>query len=243
MLRAGEAEIAIVKEAASKAEGWLADAQGKFLYNAAKNCQGRGVIVEIGSWKGKSTIWLAKGSKAGRNVKIYSVDPHTGASSYRERYGEVWTFEEFKQNIKLANVEDVVVPVIKTSKDAARDWDGKSIELLWIDGEHEYEMVKLDFELWYPYLIEGGTIAFHDTIGWPGPQRVVKDKIYKSHNFKDVGFIGSLTYARKVRQNSLAERLRNRWVLLLKDVYYLGSGLHLPQPIRKLARRIVSLMQ
>jgi len=165
MLYVSEAEIEHVKEATDKVEGWLTDAQGEFLYNAAKNCQGRGVIVEIGSWKGKSTIWLAKGSKAGSNVKIYAIDPHTGSSGHKKKRGEVWTFEEFKQNIKRANVEDIVVPVVKTSEDAERDWDGKPIELLWIDGEHEYEMVKLDFDLWSPYLVEGGTIAFHDTIG------------------------------------------------------------------------------
>ncbi len=243
MLYAHKAEIVHVKEATDKIGGWLTDAQGEFLYNAAKNCKGKGVIVEIGAWKGKSAIWLAKGSKAGSNVKIYAIDPHTGSSGYKKRYGEVWTFEEFKENIKRANVEDIVVPVVKTSEDAARDWDGKPIELLWVDGEHEYEMVKLDFDLWSPYLIEGGIIAFHDTIRWPGPKRVAKDKIYNSHNFANVGFIGSLTYARKVRVNSLVERLRNRWVLFLKGVYESGLDLRLPKPIEKLAKRIVSLVQ
>ena len=240
---ADKVEIDLVKEIADRADGWLRDAEGEFLYNAAKNCQGKGVIVEIGSWKGKSTIWLAKGSKAGRNAKIYAVDPHTGASWYKKMHGEVWTFEEFKQNIKEANVEDAVVPIVKTSRDAARDWDGKPIELLWVDGEHEYEVAKSDFDLWSPYLVEGGIIAFHDTIGWPGPRKVVRERIYNSHNFANVGFIGSLTYARKVRQNSLVDRLRNRWVLFLKGMFYLGSGLHLPEPIKNLAKRIVGLLQ
>ena len=244
MLYAHKAEIKHVKEAIDKVEGWLTDSQGEFLYNAARNCKGKGgVIVEIGSWKGKSTIWLAKGSKAGSNVKIYAIDPHTGSSEHKKMYGEVWSFEEFKQNIKRANVEDIVIPVVKTSEDAERDWDRKPIELLWIDGEHEYEMVKLDFDLWSPYLIEGGTIALHATIDWPGPKRVVKDKIYKSHDFANVGFIDSLTYAQKVRANSLVDRLRNRWVLFLKGIYELGLSLQLPKPIKKSAKRIVSLVQ
>jgi predicted O-methyltransferase YrrM len=236
-----QAAIEHVKEATDKVEGWLTDSEGEFLYNAAMNCKGRGVIVEIGSWKGKSTIWLAKGSKAGSNVKIYAIDPHTGAS--QKRHGEVGTLTEFKKNIKRANVEDVVVPVVKTSEKAGRDWDAKPIELLWIDGDHEYEMVKLDFDLWSPYLIEGGTIAFHDTIGWPGPERVVKEKIYKSHNFIKVGFIDSITYARKVIENSFIERLGNRWVLFLKGVCELGVSLKLPQPIKRIAKRIVSIVQ
>jgi len=164
MLDADKAEIGHIKEISKNIPGWLSDAQGEFLYNTAKKCIGKGVIVEIGSWEGKSTVWLAKGSKAGSNAKIYAVDPHTGSSEHKKRYGVVWTFEEFKKNIKRANVEDIVVPIVKTSEDAARDWDEKPIELLWIDGSHEYEMVKLDFDLWFPYLIEEGIIAVHDTI-------------------------------------------------------------------------------
>jgi predicted O-methyltransferase YrrM len=237
-----KAEIGHVKEAINKVEGWLADAEGEFLYNAAKNCKGNGVIVEIGSWKGKSTIWLAKGAKAGGNVEIYAIDPHTGSLSHK-RHGEAETLKEFKENLKRANVEDIVVPVVKTSEDAERDWDGKPIELLWIDGAHEYEMVKLDFDLWFQYLIEGGTIALHDTTYWPGPKRVAKDKIYKSHHFTNVRFIGSLTYAQKVGANSLVDRLKNRWVLFVKGIYQLGQGLRLPKPIRKWAKKIVSLVQ
>lgn len=243
MLCAHKAEIALVKEATNKIGGWLTDAEGEFLYNAAKNCNGKGVIVEIGSWKGKSTVWLAKGSKAGSDVKIYAIDPHTGSSEHKKRFGEVWTFEEFKQNVKRANVEDILVPVIKTSEDAELDWDGKPIELLWIDGDHTYKIVKLDLDLWFPYLIEGGIIAFHDTIAFPGPRILVAEKIFKSHYFTNTGFVDSLTYARKVRVNSLVDRLRNRWVLFLKDLCTLGLSLQLPKPIKKLAKRIVSLAQ
>lgn len=242
MLYADKAEIGYVREITDTIDGWLTDAEGEFLYNSARSCKGKGLIVEIGSWRGKSTIWLAKGSKARSNVKIYAIDPHKGSLEHK-RYGEVSTFEEFRANIKKTDVEDVVVPVLKTSEDARQDWGGKPIELLWIDGAHEYEMVKLDFDLWSPCLIEGGIIAFHDTIGWPGPGKVVKDEIYNSHHFANVGFVGSITYAQKVRANSSTERLRNRWVLFLKNVSELGLGLHLPEPIKKLAKRIVKFLQ
>jgi len=243
MVKTNKTEIEAVKEITKNISGWLTDAEEEFLYNAAKNCKGKGVIVEIGSWKGKSTIWLAKGSKAGNNVKIYAVDTHTGSSRYREKYGEVWTFEEFKENIKKTNVEDIIVPVVKTSEDAARDWDEKPIELLWIDGSHEYEMVKLDFDLWFPYLIEGGIIAFHDTIRWSGPKRVAKENIYISHNFDNVRFISSLTYARKVKANSFTQRLRARWVLILKCLCEFGLILQPSIQIRKLAMRVLRFIQ
>ena len=242
MLCAHKAEIALVKEATDKIGGWLTDVEGEFLYNAAKDCNGNGVIVEIGSWKGKSTVWLAKGSKAGSNVKIYAIDPHSFLGC-KKTFGELSTLKEFKENIKRANVEDIVVPVVKTSVDAERDWDAKPIELLWMDGDHTYEMVKLDLDLWFPYLIEGGIIAFHDTIASPGPRILVAEKIFKSHYFTNTGFVDSLTYARKVIVNSLVDRLRNRWVLFLKGLCTLGLSLYLPSPIKKFAKIILSLAQ
>jgi predicted O-methyltransferase YrrM len=213
-----ESEIESIKAVIDSIEGFLQPAEGLFLYKTAKNCRGRGVIVEIGSWKGKSTTWLAKGSQSGNNIKVYAIDPHTGSSENREKLGEVWTYQEFMRNIKKAEVDDIVVSILKTSEEAAREWNGKPIELLWIDGAHEYELVKLDFDLWSPYLVEGGIVAFHDTIVWGGPRRLVKEALYDSHNFSDVRFIDSLTSARKIHTNSRAQRLRNNWVLMLKRI-------------------------
>jgi len=83
-----------------KIDGWLTENEGRLLYRLAKNCRGHGAIVEIGSWKGRSTVWLGKGSMRGSRTKIYAIDPHIGSSEHQEENGEVWTFEEFKQNIR-----------------------------------------------------------------------------------------------------------------------------------------------
>lgn len=216
------------------------DKEGEFLYNVAKNCTGKGVIVEIGSWKGRSTIWLGRGSKAGNKVKVYAIDPHTGSSIHRQMYGEVWTFEEFKKNIEAANVDDIVVPIVKTSEEAEKDWNDRPVEFLWIDGNHEYKFVKLDFDKWFPHLINGGTIAFHDTIFHPiaGPRKIVIDNLYKSKKFIDIGLIGSSTFATKVDRNSLKDRLQNRYALLLRYIYQLLRP-NLPQPIIALGRKIL----
>jgi len=72
-----------IKKFVEKVDGWLLDIEGELLYDLAKNCKGNGVIVEIGSWTGKSTIWLGKGSKAGNKVKVYAIDPHTGSSEQK----------------------------------------------------------------------------------------------------------------------------------------------------------------
>ncbi len=122
----------------------VTEREGKFLYTLAKKCKGSGVIVEIGSWKGRSTIYLAKGSKAGNSVRVYAIDPHTGSSEHKEKFGEVWTFDEFVKNIKSAGVDDIVTPIVKTSEEAAKEFD-RPVELIFIDGAHEYEFVKKRF--------------------------------------------------------------------------------------------------
>ena len=131
---------------------------------------------------------------------------------------------------------------MKTSAEAARDFT-LPVELIFIDGAHEYEAVRLDFDLWYPKVIEGGVMAFHDTIWNQGPKRVVKELVYKSKNFRKIGLVDYITYAQKVRENSLLDRIRNRYLLLWRNVYELAWGLRLPKPIRKAAKRILKFVQ
>src|SRR5947209_3332316 len=127
--------------AVANVEGWLNHTEGAVLYHLASRCKGQGVIVEIGSWKGRSTILLGHGSKAGAQVKIHAVDPHTGSPQHREAMGEVWTFDEFTRNIKEAGMDSLVVPHVDFSEAAARSFT-QPIELIFIDGLHEYEDVR-----------------------------------------------------------------------------------------------------
>jgi len=78
-----------IKRSAGGIEGWLINDEGKFLYYAARNCTGKGVIVEIGYRKDRSTFFIGHGSNHGKKIKIYSIDPYI--------YG---TYVEFKKNIK-----------------------------------------------------------------------------------------------------------------------------------------------
>ncbi|MBU2214168.1 class I SAM-dependent methyltransferase [Patescibacteria group bacterium] len=191
-------------------DGWLSDKEAALLYRLAKRCTGRGAIVEIGSWKGKSTICLAEGSRAGKNIPIYAIDPHTGSSEH----GDVYTFEEFKKNISNAGIENMIHPIVKTSKEASEGWN-KPIELLWIDGAHEEEYVRLDYELWTEHLVPGGTIAFHDS-SMPGVKIVLEQYLYKGNVFRNIRFVHGATYARKGR----ALIFCNRGMLLLRDIAY-----------------------
>jgi predicted O-methyltransferase YrrM len=226
-----------VKPLIADVPGWLTDDEGEALYELARACTGKGVIVEIGSFKGKSTVCLGLGSQAGASVPIYAVDPH------QER------FPEFKTNVQRARIDELVRPVPSLSQPAADEFD-EPIELLFVDGSHEYDLVLEDFEKWVPKVVEGGWIAFHDTTWTAGPRKVVGHAVYRSRRFKDLKFvIGSTTIARKVERNSLRDRVRNRYVLAVKTAFWLGSSVLkkrrrlLPKSLERLGRRFLRAIQ
>jgi predicted O-methyltransferase YrrM len=194
-------------------EGWLSPVEAKLLYERAKQCTGRGVVVEIGSWKGKSTICLARGSIEGNRVKIHAIDPHTGSTEHHETLGKVWTFDEFMANIKRAGVDHMITPHVDFSDNVAKTFD-EPVEFIFIDGLHEYEGVKTDFDSWQSKVVDGGHIAFHDSTCWDGVKQVVEEDVFKSRHFRHIKLAGSITCAQKVKENTAWERLGNRVKLL-----------------------------
>ena len=194
----------------SGTEGWLSSKEADLLYRLARNCTGRGAIIEIGSWKGKSTTCLALGSRDGAGKKVNAIDPHTGSSEH----GKVDTFAEFRSNIERNGMTDMVSPIVKPSATVAREWSGP-VELLWIDGAHEEEFVREDLLLWEPHLIEGGVVAFHDST-MPGPWKVIEEELYRGSKFHSIGFVHGITYATKGK----ATPIRNRMMMLLRDLVY-----------------------
>lgn len=224
-----------VRALAEGVKGWLTDGEGALLYDFARRCTGRGAIVEIGSWHGRSTIYLAKGSEAGARVPVYAVDPHTGSPEHHDRYGDVWTFDVFKANIARAGVGDLVRPLVMTSEDAARQFDGP-VELLFIDGDHAYEAVRSDWELWSPRLVTGGWVVLHDTgESWGGPRRIVRERIFGSREYRDIGYVDGITYAERADLGAL-EYARNRAIAASHRV---AQRLDLPPAVRKAGKRLL----
>jgi MMP 1-O-methyltransferase len=230
-------DFAPVKELIEDVPGWLTDEEGQALFELARDCSGTGVIVEIGSWKGKSTICLGLGSRAGRGVRIFAVDPH---ADYRHG--------EFKDNVERAGIGDLVTPVKGLSQQVASDFD-QPIELLFVDGSHEEELVREDFDKWVPKVVEGGVVAFHDTTWHDGPRKVVAEKIFGSRQFADVRFvIGSTTIARKVPENTARDRLHARRVQATKAVFGAVTSVvrkkrsWVPSPVERAGRRIFRLV-
>jgi predicted O-methyltransferase YrrM len=153
-------------------------------------------IVEIGSWKGKSTLWLAKGAEVGHKNKVFAIDPHRGSRSHVSE-GEEDTYPIFLVNLAKAKVKNRVVPLVMTSVEAARfqQWN---VGLLWIDGSHEYEDVKHDFFVWKQYLSLGAVVALHDC-DKPGPAYVAQEYLVNSDEFVITHHVDTILAARKCR--------------------------------------------
>lgn len=231
-----------VLKAVESVEGWLSKDEGEILYHLAKHCPKDKVIVEIGSWKGKSTIWLGQGALEGNKAKIFAIDPHTGSPEHKERLGKVNTFTEFKNNIKKGKVDKIVTPIVKTSVDASKNFD-KKVGLLFIDGDHSYEMVKSDFEAWYPKLMNKGVVAFHDSTSWGGVRQLVKEKIFDSNKFRRIKLADSITVAQKVDNASTLEIINNKWVYLIKRIYEIASSIPMPRFMQVAGKKVLQLIR
>ena len=184
--------------ATASIDGWLSEAQGQALFEYASRCTGRGAIVEIGSWKGRSTVWLAYGARmAGQ--RVIAIDPHVNS---RED-PEAQTFAEFSRNLRLARVDDVVTPVVMSSEAAAAVVPG-GVELLFVDGDHSDDGAERDASAWLDRIIDGGVLLMHDvvTASYTGPRRVFRRRVCWNGRFDSIGRIGSMGVARKVSQRS-----------------------------------------
>lgn len=206
--------------------GWLTEAEGLLLYNIAKKIKAGNTIVEVGSWKGKSTMCLGSGSKDGNKIKIFAIDPHIGSSEHQKMFGKVDTFDEFKGNIARAGISEFVEPVRDTSENAARNFNQR-IEFAFIDGAHEYNFVKLDFNLWFPKVMNGGILAFHDSWHFIGPNLATAIPLLISSKIKNPKLVDTITYFEKVEKNSLFDRLLNIIFVIYRTFFGIGGFLRL----------------
>ena len=217
----------IARQRAGDVDGWLSDAQGRALFDAAAATTGRGVILEIGSWKGRSATWLASGARlAGQ--RVYAIDPHRGS---REDPAAD-TLTAFLDNLARNGLADIVEPMVMTSEEAAARIAGP-IELLFIDGDHSYEAVRRDAELWLPRLMDGGTVMFHDvaTAAYTGPRRIVRRMVCRNPQFHGIARVGSMLVARRTTRRSPRAAL---WALTAGILLYLYDVKRL---LRRLRRR------
>lgn len=176
-------------------EGWLSEHEALLLYILAKKIPASGEIVEIGSYKGRSTIALAAGIiESKKKGMVWSVDPHDGIIHIDNGSTHRGTFAAFQKNIRNANVENFVHPIVNTSKKAAKEWK-KPIRLLFLDGLHDFEHTREDYRVWSPWVVKGGVIAFHDAFcGEKGVWNVVNEYVFRRKDIVDIGTTSSIIY-------------------------------------------------
>ena len=117
------------------------------------------------------------------------------------------------------------------------------VALIFVDGSHDYDEVKLDLELWTPKMKDGGCMAFHDTVNsvWPGVPRAVREVVYKSSRFRNLRLIDTMTICERADGNGFSQRLQRRWALLILDTSNLIVRHHPPKPLLSLGRRLVRI--
>ena len=158
-------------------KGFLDKLEGEALYRAAAEVAGKGPVLEIGSYCGKSTVYLGAACQRLGSV-LYALDHHRGSEEHQvgEEYhdpqlydaeaGRMDSLREFRRTLQRAQLEDTVVPIVAPSALAARYWN-TPLAMVFIDGGHSMEAALNDYRCWAPHILRGGWLAIHDV--FPNP--------------------------------------------------------------------------
>ena len=197
-------------------EGWLTESEAAQLFRLARECtqQGSPTVVELGSWKGKSSVMLAGGLHGKKEAKLYCIDVFGEAITdpeFRQTYEPLLKRAEmpidlcFKTNIQFAGLDTIVTPVRGYTNEVVKQWR-EPINMLFIDANHEYEAVLADFEDWSAFVKPGGVVALHD-VGecYAGPARVVEEKLV-APDYGPVNRTDSLAWSVKAAGDRVNQR-------------------------------------
>lgn len=218
--------------------GLIGENEIRFLATAAACTPAKGIIVEIGSFKGKSTVGLATICQRYALGPVVAIDPHIGDLGPNvPSQGD--TFLEFQGALKSAGVEANVEVHRAFSRDVAKGWN-RPIRMLWIDGDHSYKGCKEDFDLFSPFLAEGGVIAFHDTLNaFEGPIRVLVEDVLRSDRFGSCGFVHSIAWAQyRPRDGATFRKQRAKLESRAAKLIPFVKGGAVPRGVRKLAYKL-----
>jgi len=191
---------------ASGVKGFLADDEGKALYEMALAAAKLGPCLEIGSFCGKSTVYLGSACKKNSST-LYTIDHHRGSEEqqpgqpyfdpelFDTREGNINSLPLLRETLKKAGLEDNVVPMVTRSGVAARNWATR-LGLVFIDGGHSYETALKDYQNWSPHLLPGGLLVFHDIYTDPAKGGQAPWEVYKlalgSGNYRELPMVNSL---------------------------------------------------
>ncbi len=153
-------------------KGFLADSEAQALYQTALEASTMGPVLEVGSYCGKSTIYLGLACRT-HGATVFALDHHRGSEEHQR--GEFFhdpdlydgerrefdSFREFRRNIDRAGLNDTVVPLVSDSATAARHWQ-TPLSMVFIDGGHSLDAALTDYRCWSTQVLRGGVLAVHD---------------------------------------------------------------------------------
>ena len=176
--------------------GYLLENEAKFLGVLAAITPAPGAIVEIGSYRGRSTVMLARVAAHYGLGPVVAIDPHNSQILVNpDGSNDKSSYEDFLHSIRHAGIEENVEPHLAYSKDVSRNWS-RPIRLLWIDGDHSYPGAKADFDGFFSHLAPNGVVALHDSLSnFEGPIRVFVEEMLRSDKFGPAGFVHSIAWS------------------------------------------------
>lgn len=194
-------------------KGFLAHDEGEALYRYAVETASLGPCLEVGSYCGKSTVYLGVAAKS-RNGIIYAIDHHRGSEEHQkgEEYHDpdlydngvhlMDSFREFRKTMRLAELEDTVVPIVAPSRVASKHWS-TLLGMVFIDGGHSWEAALMDYRSWASHIVPGGILAIHDIFPDPAKGGQAPYDIWKlakaSGLFEELPMVNTLGAFRRVR--------------------------------------------
>ncbi|MFN8022294.1 MAG: class I SAM-dependent methyltransferase [Acidimicrobiales bacterium] len=192
-------------------EGWMSPDQARRLYDAARTAAPGQRIVEIGSFRGRSTIVLASAAEPG--VELVAIDPHAGNDRGPQ---EIEGFEAeaqddhavFNRNLAAAGVADRVRHVRAFSDAALVEVPGAT-HVLYVDGAHRYAPARADIRDWGARVEPGGTMLIHDSFSSVGVTLAILRELVWSDQWRYVGRARSMTEYRRDLPSGLGARLAN----------------------------------
>jgi predicted O-methyltransferase YrrM len=182
-------------------EGWMTDGQARLLWDSARRVAPGGRVVEIGSFRGRSMVVLARAAEP--TVELVAIDPHAGNDrGPQEIDGFVDEAAEdhdvFNANLEKAGVRDRVRHV-RAFSDAAHGDVDDPIDLLYIDGAHRYAPARTDIHEWGNRVADGGTMLIHDSFSSIGVTLAIVRELFAGRRWRYVGRSESMTEYRRER--------------------------------------------
>jgi MMP 1-O-methyltransferase len=198
-------------EIAREAKGFMPEAEGRALHAAALSSPGGHPIVEIGSYCGKSTVYLGAAARA-VGATLFTIDHHRGSEEHQpgegyhdpdlvDRSGDVDTLPELRRTLRLAGMDNDVIVVVGDSALTAKSWS-TPLGFVLIDGGHSEAAARADYEGWAPLVVRGGLLAIHDVFEDPSeggrPPFEIYIRALRSKAFEETASTGSLRVLRRV---------------------------------------------